>query len=82
MDRDGLSEHRQVIKRQLSVVDTFGVLAVTNTMTRNFERLTHGIEMKADYSWRQSHGRNATLRSQASHRRFADLQNRGYLFGS
>lgn len=46
------TQKQQIVKRQLRVVNTFGVLAVPNAMTRNFQRLTHRIEMETDYSRR------------------------------
>ena len=75
-----LAQHQQVVKRKLRVVHTFNVFPVTNPMTRNFERLTHSVQVKADDSWGQSYGGNATLRRQPSHSRFTDLQVPGKLF--
>lgn len=79
MHHDALSK-KQIVESQLRIVDSFGVLAMTNAMARNFERLAYSVKMKTDYSWRQPDGRNATLRSQAPHSRFTYLQDRGKLF--
>ena len=50
MRHDALSE-KQVVERQLSVVNSFSVFTMTNAMARNFERFAHRIEMKTDDSW-------------------------------
>ena len=66
----------------MRVINTLGVFAVANAMTRNFQRLADGIEMKADDAWSQSYGRNATLCRQAPHGRFTNLKVPGKLFCS
>ena len=51
---EGLTQHQQIFKRHLRVVDTLGVLAVSNAIAWNLQRLTHRVEMKTNDSRRQS----------------------------
>ena len=68
------AQQQQIFKRHLRVVDTFRILTVSNTITRNFQRLTHGVQMKSNYSRRQPNGWYPAFSCEPSYSRFANLQ--------
>ena len=45
---EGLTQHQQILKGHLRVVDTLSVLTVSNAMAWHLQRLTHSVEMKTN----------------------------------
>jgi len=74
-----IEQFEQIVEGQLRVINPFLILTMPNSGTRNLKGLAYSIQVKADYSWSQTHRRDATLASQTSHCRFAHLQNFGKL---
>ena len=76
---DYLTKHRQIIKRQLRVVNRFSEFAVTDSAARHVQRFSYGVEVETNYVWRDTNGRYAPLAGKPSHRCLANLQDLGKL---
>ena len=63
-----LTQSRQIVKRQLRIVDLLSEFSVTNSVSRDVQRFTHGVEMETDYMRCDPNGRDAPLASKPSHR--------------
>ena len=68
------AQQEQIFEGHLRVVDTFPIVTVPNAIPRNFQRLTHRIEMKTNDSRRQPNGRYSSFRCEAANSGFAYLQ--------
>ena len=68
------AEHRQIIKRQLGVINRFGEFAMADSGPRHVQRFSNSVEMKTNYVGRDANGRNAPFAGKPSHRCLAHLQ--------
>src|SRR4030095_13282418 len=78
----GSAQHCQVLKRQLRIVNWFDVFSVADSVTRDVQSLTHGIQVKTNDVRGNANGRNAPLASKSSHCCLAHLQYLGKLTSS
>ena len=76
---DYLTKRRQIVKRQLRIVDLFCEFAMTDSVTRHIQRFAHGVEVETNYVGRDANGRDAPLARKPSHCRLANLQHLGKL---
>src|SRR6266496_2930858 len=72
------STRKQIFKRQLGVV---GSQMTRTGAAWDIQCFAHGVEMKTDDARSQTHGRNASLLSHATHGGLAHLKDFGELLG-